>query len=211
MSTQPVRAGFVERRRSTRLTVRLVLIVCGSACGDGEKWHEQTCSLSLNAHGVLVPLAATTDSRADAYYPESGELGGKAWPRNSRRPLVRGPHRSGHRIHGACARFLAYRRRVRTRGRRLGIRKPASVSIGLPTPWPGPGTGAAPQICCYLVPPHCKIGPISPELRSIAVHQWRTGPDDRAAEVSALDVPGPVRKSPQTGQSWNLIVAWSAD
>jgi hypothetical protein len=59
MSTQPVRAAFVERRRSARLPVRLVLIVCGSDCGDGEKWHEQTCSLSLNAHGVLVPLAAT--------------------------------------------------------------------------------------------------------------------------------------------------------
>jgi hypothetical protein len=59
MSTQSVRAAFAERRRSTRLPIRLALIVCGSGCGDGAKWQEQTCSFSLNAHGVLVPLATT--------------------------------------------------------------------------------------------------------------------------------------------------------
>ncbi len=55
MSTQPSRAVYVERRRSTRLTIRLALV----ACGDGGMLREQTCTFSLNAHGILVPLAAS--------------------------------------------------------------------------------------------------------------------------------------------------------
>jgi hypothetical protein len=55
MSTQAARAAFFERRRSTRLFIRLALIVCG----EGGRLQEQTCTFSLNAHGVLVPLAAT--------------------------------------------------------------------------------------------------------------------------------------------------------
>lgn len=62
MSTQPARSAFFERRRSTRLPIRLALVVCGGGsggeCGQGGKWQEQTCSFSLNAHGVLVALAA---------------------------------------------------------------------------------------------------------------------------------------------------------
>jgi hypothetical protein len=55
MSTQAARPAYVERRRSTRLPVRLALIVCG----DAGQFQEQTCTSSLNAHGVLVALAAT--------------------------------------------------------------------------------------------------------------------------------------------------------
>jgi len=43
----------VERRRSTRLPIRLTLMICS----DG--LQEQTSTFSLNAHGVLVSLAAT--------------------------------------------------------------------------------------------------------------------------------------------------------
>jgi hypothetical protein len=55
MSTQAVRAAYVERRRSTRFPVRLALIVCG----DGRRLQERTYTFSLNVHGVLVALAAT--------------------------------------------------------------------------------------------------------------------------------------------------------
>jgi hypothetical protein len=58
MSTQPSRAAYLERRRSARLPIRLALIVCGEGYGQEGKWQEQTCSFSLNAHGVLVALAA---------------------------------------------------------------------------------------------------------------------------------------------------------
>lgn len=44
----------VERRRSTRVPVRLLLVVCGD---DGLQGH--TCASSLNAHGVLVALAVS--------------------------------------------------------------------------------------------------------------------------------------------------------
>jgi hypothetical protein len=53
MSTQAP-AAYVERRRSTRVPIRLALIVCGD---DGLS-QEETCTLTLNAHGVLVALAA---------------------------------------------------------------------------------------------------------------------------------------------------------
>jgi hypothetical protein len=55
MSTQAARPAYFERRRSTRLPIRLARIVCG----DGGRLQEQTCTFSLNAHGVLVALAAT--------------------------------------------------------------------------------------------------------------------------------------------------------
>ena len=140
-------------------------------------------------------LNSHDDSRADAYYPESRELGGKTRPRDPRRPLLRGPHRNRHRIHGTCPRFLAPRR-VRTS--RLGIGRPASASIGSPTP----SAGSVPQICCYLVPPHCRIGPRSP--RSLGRSRCTSGVPgltDHAAEVAAISVPGPVRESRQTGRS----------
>jgi hypothetical protein len=55
MSTQAALPAYSERRRSTRLPIRLALIVCG----DGGRLQEQTRTFSLNAHGVLVALAAT--------------------------------------------------------------------------------------------------------------------------------------------------------
>jgi hypothetical protein len=55
MSTQAARAEYVERRRSTRLSIRLALIVCGA---EG-RLQEHTFTFSLNAHGVLVALAAS--------------------------------------------------------------------------------------------------------------------------------------------------------
>jgi len=54
MSTQPAQALYVERRRSTRLPIRLALVVCG----EGGLLQEQTSTFSLNAHGILVALAA---------------------------------------------------------------------------------------------------------------------------------------------------------
>jgi hypothetical protein len=47
-------AAYVERRRSSRLSVRLGVIVCE----DSGQFQEQACISSLNAHGVLVALAA---------------------------------------------------------------------------------------------------------------------------------------------------------
>ena len=47
-------AAFLERRRSTRLTVRVALVVCG----DGTQFSEETCTLSLNSHGALITLRA---------------------------------------------------------------------------------------------------------------------------------------------------------
>ena len=57
MSTEAATApsAYVERRRSTRLPIRVALIVCGG----GTRFQEQTCTFPLNAHGVLVALAAT--------------------------------------------------------------------------------------------------------------------------------------------------------
>ena len=47
--------SYPERRRSTRITVRVDLVVCA----DEGRLQEHTCAFSLNAHGVLVTLAAT--------------------------------------------------------------------------------------------------------------------------------------------------------
>jgi hypothetical protein len=57
MSTQAAGATAVqiERRRSTRLPIRMVVIVCG----DASPFQEHTCTSSLNAHGALIPLAAS--------------------------------------------------------------------------------------------------------------------------------------------------------
>ena len=46
-----------ERRRSPRLPVNVTLIVCGQSA-DNQQFQEQTFTLSINAHGALVPLAA---------------------------------------------------------------------------------------------------------------------------------------------------------
>ena len=54
MSTEPARASYLERRRSIRLPIRLALIVCAEG-----QWQEETYTFSLNAHGILVALAAT--------------------------------------------------------------------------------------------------------------------------------------------------------
>jgi hypothetical protein len=69
MSTRAELATSVERRRSTRVPIRLALIVCED---DGES-REETCTLSLNAHGVLVALAArvTIGQRLIIHNPEN--------------------------------------------------------------------------------------------------------------------------------------------
>jgi PilZ domain len=56
MSTQGTyaTAARIDRRRSTRLPVRLEVIICG----DEGRFQEQTRTSSLNIHGVLVALAA---------------------------------------------------------------------------------------------------------------------------------------------------------
>jgi len=76
MSTQAARSAYVERRRSTRVPIRLALIICGD---DGPS-QEETCTLSLNAHGVLVALAArvTIGQRLMIHNPENwAERGGR--------------------------------------------------------------------------------------------------------------------------------------
>lgn len=55
MFTQSALPARSERRRSTRVPIRLMLIICG----DQGRLQEQTSTLSLNAHGILVALAAT--------------------------------------------------------------------------------------------------------------------------------------------------------
>jgi PilZ domain-containing protein len=57
MSTQAASGAAVqiERRRSTRLPSRMVVIVCG----DAGRFQEHTCTSSLSAHGALIPLAAS--------------------------------------------------------------------------------------------------------------------------------------------------------
>ena len=56
MSIQAASAAAVqiERRRSTRLPIRMVVIVCG----DAVLFQEHTCTSSLNTHGALIALAA---------------------------------------------------------------------------------------------------------------------------------------------------------
>lgn len=59
----------LERRRSTRLPIRLAVIVCE----DAGRFQEQTCISSLNTHGVLVALAArvTVGQRLVIQNPEN--------------------------------------------------------------------------------------------------------------------------------------------
>jgi hypothetical protein len=59
----------LERRRSTRLPIRLAVIVCE----DAGRFQEQTCISSLNTHGVLVALAArvTVGQRLIIQNPEN--------------------------------------------------------------------------------------------------------------------------------------------
>jgi hypothetical protein len=69
MSTEAVHAAYVERRRSTRVPIRLALVVCG----DNGRLQEETCTLSLNAHGILVALTAkvTIGQRLIIHNPEN--------------------------------------------------------------------------------------------------------------------------------------------
>jgi hypothetical protein len=57
MSTQAASgvAAQMERRRSTRLPIRIVVIVCGNE----RRFQEHTCTSSLNTHGALIALAAS--------------------------------------------------------------------------------------------------------------------------------------------------------
>lgn len=69
MATQPASVVYMERRRSTRLPIRLALVICG----DGPVPQEETCTLSLNAHGILVALATmvTIGQRLTIQNPEN--------------------------------------------------------------------------------------------------------------------------------------------
>ena len=60
--------AVVERRRSTRISVQLPLVVCGEA-----GLREQTCIFCLNTHGMLVALAAsvTIGQRLILHNPEN--------------------------------------------------------------------------------------------------------------------------------------------
>lgn len=57
MSTRAASGAAVqiERRRSTSLPIRMVIIVCG----DAGRFQEHTCTSALNAHGALIVLAAS--------------------------------------------------------------------------------------------------------------------------------------------------------
>ena len=76
MSTETARGAYIERRRSTRVPFRLALMVCG----DHGRFQEETCTLSLNAHGVLLALAArvTIGQRLIIHNPDNwAERGGR--------------------------------------------------------------------------------------------------------------------------------------
>jgi hypothetical protein len=47
---------LAERRRSSRLYIRVALVVCGQS-PEQQYFQEETTTLSINAHGALVPLA----------------------------------------------------------------------------------------------------------------------------------------------------------
>jgi hypothetical protein len=55
MATQTALCPSLERRRSSRLPIHVALIICA----DGGRLQEHTCTYSLSAHGMRVPLAAT--------------------------------------------------------------------------------------------------------------------------------------------------------
>lgn len=52
----------VERRRSTRVPIRLAVIVCEHA----GRFQEETCITSVNTYGILVALAAPVTRRSEA-------------------------------------------------------------------------------------------------------------------------------------------------
>jgi hypothetical protein len=47
---------LAERRRSSRLHIRVALVICGQS-PEQQYFQEETSTLSINAHGALVPLA----------------------------------------------------------------------------------------------------------------------------------------------------------
>jgi hypothetical protein len=47
---------LAERRRSSRLHIRVSLVVCGQS-PEQQYFQEETSTLSINAHGALLPLA----------------------------------------------------------------------------------------------------------------------------------------------------------
>jgi hypothetical protein len=47
---------LAERRRSSRLPVKVTLVVCGQS-PEKQHFQEETSTLSINAHGALVALA----------------------------------------------------------------------------------------------------------------------------------------------------------
>lgn len=59
--------SLIERRRSIRMPLHVQLVICG----DG--LQEQTSTLSINTHGVLVPLVAvvTIGQRVVIQNPEN--------------------------------------------------------------------------------------------------------------------------------------------
>jgi hypothetical protein len=76
MSTQAARAAHVERRRSTRVPIRMAII----HCEDAERFQEHTCASSLNAYGALLtlPVTVTMGQRLVIKNPETwAERGGR--------------------------------------------------------------------------------------------------------------------------------------
>jgi hypothetical protein len=69
-------AASIERRRSSRIPVRWLLIICGEA----GRFQEQTRTSSINTHGILVDLAraVTVGERLTIQNPENwAERGGR--------------------------------------------------------------------------------------------------------------------------------------
>ena len=69
MSAETAQVRCPERRRSTRFPVRFILIVSA----DSGRLREETCTLSLNVHGVLVALeiTVTVGQRVVIHNPEN--------------------------------------------------------------------------------------------------------------------------------------------
>ena len=47
---------LAERRRSSRLSINVTLVICGQS-PEKQYFQEETSTLSINAHGALVALA----------------------------------------------------------------------------------------------------------------------------------------------------------
>jgi hypothetical protein len=104
MSTQAALPPHSERRRGTRLPIRLGLIVCG----EGGAFARTDSYILSERPRSPRSLSGYGDNGPEAYHPESRELGGKRGSRNPRWSELRRPNRSGNRILGACPGFLAY-------------------------------------------------------------------------------------------------------